>query len=164
MYLPSRQETLSSISSGARHIFTRRPWSENNESDNENKGPLGLTTVYNPPLSAIADLIFVHGLGGGSRSTWCKNNDPSLFWPQEWLSSDAKFEDVRIYTFGYNSKLGSESILNINDFAKSLLGAIYECPFKPGESDVSSPICILYMDCFGIKCMNLRESRYRLSL
>jgi hypothetical protein len=63
MNLPSRQETSSSTSSGAGHLFTRRPWSESNESDNENKGPLGLTTVYNPPLSAIADLIFVHGLG-----------------------------------------------------------------------------------------------------
>lgn len=138
MNLPLRQETSSSTSSGASHIFTRRPRSESNDSDHENKGPLGLTTVYNPLLSAIADLIFVHGLRGGSRSSWSKNNDPSLFWPQEWLSSDAKFEDVRIHTFGYNSKLGGESVLNINDFAKSLLGAIYDCPFIPGESDVGS--------------------------
>ena len=133
MALPLRQETTSS---GAGRIFTRRPRLGSNESDIENKGPLGLTTIYDPPLPAIADLIFVHGLTGGSRSSWSKNNDPSLFWPQEWLPSDAKFQDVRIHSFGYNSKLGSESILNINDFAKSLLGAIYDCPLIPGESDV----------------------------
>jgi hypothetical protein len=139
MDLPLRQE---STSSGAGRIFTRRPRGEANESDSKNKGPLGLNTVYNPPLPAIADLIFVHGLNGGSRSSWSKNDDSSLFWPKEWLPTDPKFEDVRIHSFGYNSKLGgllgNDSILNINDFANSLLGAICDCPFIPSDSDVGS--------------------------
>jgi len=111
MELPVRQGT----GSGASRIL-RRPRAGSNESDIENKGPLGLTTLYNPPLNAIADLIFVHGLTGGSRSSWSKNNEPNLFWPQEWLPNDPKFQDVRIHSFGYTSKLGGESILNINDF------------------------------------------------
>lgn len=54
------------------------------------------------------------------------------------MPNDAKFEDVRIHSFGYTSKLGGESILNINDFAKALLGAIYDCPLIPSDSDVGS--------------------------
>ena len=140
MEIPLRQGT-GSVSG---RMF-RRPRAGSNESDIEHKGPLGLTTVYNPPLNAIADLIFVHGLTGGSRSSWSKNNDPSLLLPKEWLPNDAKFEDVRIHSFGYNSKLGfGESILNINDFAKSLLGAIYDCPLIPSDSDVGLSIPALH--------------------
>lgn len=98
------------------------------------KGPLGLTTLFEPPSSAIADLIFVHGLGGGSRSTWTKSSDPALFWPQEWLPQDAEFQDVRIHTFGYDSNWLKESNLNIHDFAKSLLGSIHDCPRIPKGS------------------------------
>jgi hypothetical protein len=71
------------MDSGARSkpsLLSRRPRLASNESDVENKGPLGLTTIYDPPLPAIADLIFVHGLNGGSRSTWSENNDLTLFW------------------------------------------------------------------------------------
>jgi hypothetical protein len=136
MDLSLRQETASS--SASRIFRGNRPRRDSNESDIERKGPLGLTTVYNPPIPAIADLIFVHGLGGGSQSSWSKNNDPTLFWPEQWLPSDAKFQDVRVHSFGYTSNLRSESVLNINDFAKSLLGAIDDCPLIPGDSDVGS--------------------------
>lgn len=122
----------------ARRKLTRRRGS--NESDVDNKGPIGLTNLYQPRLNAIADLIFVHGLTGGSRSSWSKGNDPTLYWPQEWLPADPKFEDVRIHSFGYNSKLGTDSVLNINDFAKSLLGAIYDSPLIPTDSEVCSSI------------------------
>jgi hypothetical protein len=38
------------------------------ESGNHNsKGPLGLTTVYRPRVPALAELVFVHGLGGGPK-------------------------------------------------------------------------------------------------
>jgi len=98
------------------------------DEDDGVKGPLGLNTLYNPTKPAIADLIFVHGLAGGSRSTWCKNHDPNFYWPQEWLPKDAGFRDVRIHSFGYNSNWEKESTLNIHDFAKSLLGDIHDCP------------------------------------
>jgi hypothetical protein len=31
------------------------------------KGPLGLVTVHRPSEKAAADLVFIHGLGGGSK-------------------------------------------------------------------------------------------------
>lgn len=102
------------------------------------KGPLGLTTVFKPLENVIADLVFVHGLGGGSRKTWSKNENPCLFWPQEWLSQDAGFRDVRIHTFGYDSGWDKESIPNINDFAKSLLEWVKDCPAIPRDATVSS--------------------------
>ncbi|KAK1765476.1 hypothetical protein QBC33DRAFT_544396 [Phialemonium atrogriseum] len=108
---------------------TRASVSDDTVASGVSKGPLGLTTLYDPPGdSVVADLIFVHGLNGGSQSTWSKGNDPSLFWPQEWLPRDEAFRDVRIHTFGYASGVNRESILGLRDFAKSLLGAIKDCP------------------------------------
>lgn len=161
MDLPLRQETTSFTAS---RIFRGNcPRRDSNESDIERKGPLGLTTVYDPPLLAIADLIFVHGLGGGSQSSWSKNNEPTLFWPRQWLPSDAKFQDVRIHSFGYTSNLRSESVLNINDFAKSLLGAIYDCLLIPGDSDVG---LLLFMSTcyFSARNMCVTEIRFQLCL
>ncbi|KAH7322926.1 WD40-repeat-containing domain protein [Stachybotrys elegans] len=93
------------------------------------KGPLGLTTLYSPgDESTIADLIFVHGLGGGSHSTWRAMGDPSLFWPLEWLSTDPDFGQVSTHTFGYSSSWDKESILGIDDFANGLLRAVLNHP------------------------------------
>jgi hypothetical protein len=102
------------------------------------KGPIGLTTLHDPGQNAIVDLIFVHGLNGGSQSTWSKNGDPALFWPREWLPNDTAFRDVRIHTFGYASGLNRESVLHIPDFAQSLLGAIHDSPTMRSGSRVST--------------------------
>ena len=99
------------------------------------KGPLGLSSLKNAE-NAVADLIFVHGLGGGSRSTWTKGGDPAFFWPREWLAKDFAFHDVRIHTFGYNSNWDKGSVLNVYDFAKALLGEIQDCPAIPADSKV----------------------------
>ncbi|OBT62656.1 hypothetical protein VE03_07482 [Pseudogymnoascus sp. 23342-1-I1] len=97
----------------------------------DKKGPLGLNTLHDP-LDAVADLIFVHGLGGGSQSTWTESQngalDPALYWPERWLPHEDGFGDVRIHSFGYDSNWAKESTLNIHDFAKSLLVAIMDCP------------------------------------
>ena len=134
---------MSAASSSGRSFLTRtlarREVEGNDASLDATKGPLGLNTLYNPPSSAVADLVFVHGLGGGSKSTWTKTEDLSLYWPQEWLPKDAGFQDVRIHSFGYNSNWEKESTLNIHDFAKSLLGSIQDCPTIPRESNVRSP-------------------------
>ncbi len=134
-----KQAKTDSSNSG-RSFFTRNLIRDNSEppSDNE-KGPLGLTTLFTPEETAIADLVFVHGLGGGSRSTWTKSQDSALFWPREWLPQDEGFRDVRIHSFGYNSNWEKESTLNIHDFAKSLLGSIKDCPTIPQESSVRPP-------------------------
>jgi WD40 repeat protein/pimeloyl-ACP methyl ester carboxylesterase len=98
------------------------------------KGPLGLTTLHKPLGSVVADIIFVHGLGGGSRKTWSKNENPELFWPAEWLPNDQDFRNVRIHTFGYDSNYDKSSILNVHDFAKSLLEWVTNSPDIPRDS------------------------------
>ena len=102
------------------------------------KGPIGLTTIYKPLEKVVADLVFIHGLGGGSRKTWSKDEDPRLFWPREWLAADPAFKDVRMHTFGYDSDWNKETILNVHDFAKSLLEWIRTYPVIPRDQDVSS--------------------------
>lgn len=125
--------------SPSRSIFTRA-FAKRNDVDTFDtqypKGPLGLTTLFEPSAPAIADLVFVHGLGGGSRSTWTHSSDASLFWPQVWLPTDAGFGDVRIHSFGYNSNWEKESVLNIHDFARALLGSLSHCPTIPRDSIV----------------------------
>ncbi|PVH85423.1 hypothetical protein DL98DRAFT_451452 [Cadophora sp. DSE1049] len=100
------------------------------------KGPLGLVTVHDPAEKVVAELVFIHGLGGGSRKTWTKNDDPDLFWPQEWLPRDRGFSDVRIRTFGYDANWGKRSILNIHDFAKDLLSWLKNSPPVPRENSL----------------------------
>ena len=41
----------------------------------------------------VADLIFVHGLAGGSHSKW-EDDGRSTFWPGEWLPQDEAFQDI----------------------------------------------------------------------
>lgn len=101
------------------------------DANDQPKGALGLTTLHNPGNTSVCDLVFVHGLNGGSQSTWCRGRDDSLFWPKEWLPKDESFRDVRIHTFGYASGLGRESVLNVHDFATSLLVGIQDAPSIP---------------------------------
>lgn len=85
---------------------------------------MGLNIVYDPPVDQRAvDIIFVHGLGGTSRLSWCWDRDLSLFWPQEWLPLEPGLTDARVLTFGYNAHFMSQQkdIFNISDFAKDLL-------------------------------------------
>ena len=86
--------------------------------------PLGLTLVWEPNTPRTLDIIFVHGLGGTSRETWCKNHDPEYFWPSKWLPHEPEICTARVLTFGYNADwkaTGVRSIANISDFAKGLL-------------------------------------------
>lgn len=92
---------------------------------------LGLTQIDGHPEDHpfVADVVFVHGLQGHPQRTWqSKSNpdssirarkrrrlfsrkgteaiahdDPKLFWPADILPQDHK--DVRILTFGYDSKV-----------------------------------------------------------
>ncbi|KAI1755556.1 hypothetical protein F4782DRAFT_409103 [Xylaria castorea] len=101
------------------------------DEEGSEKGPLGLTTLHEPQeVTPVVDIVFVHGLGGGSRKTWARTVDPLHFWPKAWLPEDVDFKDVRIHSFGYNADWGQrrQSILNIHDFAQSLLGEIKNNP------------------------------------
>lgn len=95
----------------------------------DTKGSLGLNLLHSP-TEPLAELIFVHGLGGGSRKTWAKTTDPYHYWPKEWLPKDPDFKNVRIHSFGYVADWGEkkDSILDISDFAHSLLGEIKDNP------------------------------------
>ncbi|KAJ8066163.1 hypothetical protein OCU04_005253 [Sclerotinia nivalis] len=93
------------------------------------KGPLGLNLLH-APLEPLIDLIFVHGLGGGSRKTWSKSEDARHYWPKEWLPHDPDFKNVRISSFGYRADWAETNgnALDVGDFAQSLLGEANTCP------------------------------------
>ncbi|OBT60774.1 hypothetical protein VE03_09745 [Pseudogymnoascus sp. 23342-1-I1] len=98
------------------------------------KDPQGLTILYKPEKPPSLDIIFVHGLGGSSRATWCYNHDPEFFWPLKWLPQEPGIQGARISTFGYDSNFSaarSSSISNVTDFAKSLL---YSLKFAKDEN------------------------------
>lgn len=86
---------------------------------------MGLNVVYSPQEERIADIIFVHGLGGSSRMTWSKNRDLDNFWPLQFLTQEAGLiSQTRILTFGYNANFRpgvGKNIMSILDFAKELL-------------------------------------------
>ena len=92
-------------------------------------GPLGLRPLH---LSAepLVDLVFVHGLRGGSIKTWRKGDDPRLYWPQNWLPLDPEFHHANTHSFGYNADFSDtkDSILNVHDFGRALLGEIRTSP------------------------------------
>ncbi|KAI0471722.1 Alpha/Beta hydrolase protein [Xylariaceae sp. FL0804] len=100
------------------------------------KGPLGLNLLYSPS-ETIVDIVFVHGLGGGSRKTWSSSNDACQFWPKEWLPAEPGFKNVRIHSFGYNSnwRERKESVLNVLDFAQALLFDLQTSPDLRRNSD-----------------------------
>src|SRR5262245_56006928 len=96
-------------------------WAQKRRSSDDG-GPRGLQILHASP-EPLVDLIFVHGLRGGSVKTWRKGNDPRLFWPQYWLPREAGFHNTNIHTFGYESDWAStkSSILDVHDFGRSLL-------------------------------------------
>ncbi|KAL7945337.1 hypothetical protein V8C42DRAFT_54964 [Trichoderma barbatum] len=106
---------------------------EASEEESQETDPLGLCTLYDPaPRNAVADIIFIHGLGGSSRKTWSNSSSQRSFWPQDWLPVERGFEDVRVHSFGYRADWGKkwqqQSILNIHDFAESLIGGLRNHP------------------------------------
>ena len=132
------ERSVSTSTSSGRSFISRTFARHSSGSDlsEDTKGPYGLNTLFNPGNAAIVDLVFVHGLGGGSKSTWTKSGDPALYWPKEWLPQDPEFQEVRIHSFGYDSNWGNESILSVHDFSKSLLGSLHDCPVMPRNTTV----------------------------
>ncbi|KAK8084697.1 hypothetical protein PG997_005968 [Apiospora hydei] len=99
--------------------------------------PLDLTQIHIPDLPHAIGIIFVHGLGGSSRLSWCKHHDLALFWPMQWLPKDPDLRNARIFTFGYNADFRSSSqspTMGIADFAKNLLYDMAYATDKEGAS------------------------------
>jgi pimeloyl-ACP methyl ester carboxylesterase len=111
------------------------------DGEGDPRGPLGLKLLHSPSEPEI-DLIFVHGLGGGSRKTWSKSSSITHYWPKEWLPKDPAFKGVRIHSFGYNSDWvkGKDNCLNIQHFGKSLVG---EMIISPYFGDADTPIVLI---------------------
>jgi hypothetical protein len=72
----------------------------------------------------VMDIVFVHGLNGSPVGTWT-HPQTKWFWPRE-LTSEEGFENVRVSTFGYNSRslLGAHCVLDLKDFAMQLLSQL----------------------------------------
>lgn len=138
----------SKVSSVRRSFFSSTTKSTTgDDSIEQGIGPLGLTTLYEPTSEFdIADLVFVHGLRGGSRKTWTKSNDASLFWPQTWLPQDEAFKRTRIHTFGYDSNWQKGSTLRILDFSRALLGAVSASSSIPRSTTVRIRL-VYYLCC-----------------
>lgn len=87
--------------------------------------PLGLTVLSSPdPVPRTVDIVFVHGLGGTSLRTWCRNRDMDFLWPKHWLPDEAGFSTARILTYGYHAHFSSkkeQTTMTLNDFANDLL-------------------------------------------
>ncbi|EEP82371.1 predicted protein [Uncinocarpus reesii 1704] len=100
------------------------------------ENPLGLTLLHEP-LAPHIDLIFVHGIGGGSQKTWNISNAAASYWPKEWLPHEEGFEHARIYTYGYDSRwAGKGHSVNIHDFGRALLADI--CDYSHVQKTVDA--------------------------
>jgi Predicted acetyltransferases and hydrolases with the alpha/beta hydrolase fold len=77
----------------------------------------------------VVDIVFIHGLGGGSRKTWSYSSDPDHFWPS-WLVTDSEFVDVRLHTFGYNADWSErgQNVFDIHSFGQLLLSSLRNHP------------------------------------
>jgi WD40 repeat protein len=121
-----RHSAQSAISDVHKQLFpSPSPPHQRQRSQDRRDDPLGLTVLHAPdPEQRTVDILFIHGLGGTSLRTWCKNRDLDLLWPQNWLPADADLSSARILTFGYNAHFSAkrqQASLTIGDFANDLL-------------------------------------------
>lgn len=83
-------------------------------------GRLGLSLIHGDS-DRDADIIFVHGLGGSSRSTWSWEHRQEVFWPA-WVHDEEGLSHFRVFSYGYNANFrDSKNPLSILDFSKGLL-------------------------------------------
>lgn len=110
------------------------------------RGPLGLRLLSASPEPMI-EIIFVHGLRGGSVKTWQKGRDPRLFWPQHWLPSEAEFRNASIYSFGYEAdwKSSQPSVLSVHDFGQALYEEIRSSSLLRRNPKVHSLVMVGWM-------------------
>ena len=88
---------------------------------------IGLKTMHTPPEPLI-DLVFVHGLSGGSHRTWTRSGKRNYFWPEMWLPNDPGFKHVRISTYGYQHVASDDRVFNISEIATRLLSEMTASP------------------------------------
>jgi hypothetical protein len=86
--------------------------------------------------SLTRSIVFVHGLRGHRTGTWTKG---SICWPRDLLPKEEEFSNVRILSFGYDSRVinpsGHGSLESLLDNSMSLLKDLYQ---TRGQDAVSS--------------------------
>lgn len=125
--------------------FTQRwAWGRRDRSDEESRGWIGLQLLH-ASAQPLVDMIFVHGLRGGSIKTWRKGSEHHNFWPQFWLPLEPGFENVNIYTFGYDSDWADfePCILDVHAFGQNLLEQMRNCPYLR-DNRVGHPFLVLH--------------------
>jgi pimeloyl-ACP methyl ester carboxylesterase len=140
----STSNASSRSGSGLSRRFTGLLSRRSTEKTPKAKNEFGLNTVFEPDESTpvIADFVFVHGLGGGSSTTWCLKQNPEYFWPKEWLPKDPAFAGVRVHSFGYNATWATwlKSPLDVHAFGQSL---VEELLSDPKVSAQKTPIVLI---------------------
>ncbi|KAH6647928.1 hypothetical protein BKA67DRAFT_401157 [Truncatella angustata] len=68
------------------------------EEEEVTRGPLGLQLLYSTPEPLI-DVIFFHGLRGGSIKKWQKGNKQCSFWPKYWLPMAPDVRNINVHSF-----------------------------------------------------------------
>jgi WD40 repeat protein len=85
-------------------------------------------TVLSEPDNPVADLVFVHGLGGSDLRSWSADGSEQAFWPENWLPQETLLDHTRISTYHYNSLHdtygATGNLLDISGFAKDLLAKL----------------------------------------
>ncbi|KAI0802933.1 hypothetical protein GGR55DRAFT_663555 [Xylaria sp. FL0064] len=136
----SSQSSITKAQTGLRKFSLSR-W-KNVGGGEDTWGPYGLNLLYDAP-DPLVDLIFVHGLRGGSIKTWCKGDDLKFFWPQAWLPREEELRNARVHSFGYNADWADtkETELDLHDFGRALLTEMNTSPFLRRARD--TPILLI---------------------
>ncbi|RFU31053.1 hypothetical protein B7463_g5277, partial [Scytalidium lignicola] len=119
--LPNDIGALDEVDVGSKDAYRQKQFTWSNiKEESVRVDPLGLILAHDCE-NPIANLIFVHGLGGSSKETWSYNRDVTNFW-LPWLAKEVGFSNTRIFTFGYKPSFAEGTTnLSIFNFAKDLL-------------------------------------------
>jgi hypothetical protein len=72
--------------------------------------------------SRATSIVAVHGLNGHPLKTWTEND---VIWFSDFLPKQLPDFDLRVCTFGYNSKvLFSGTVFQVRDFGMQLLSSL----------------------------------------
>jgi hypothetical protein len=95
--------TAPAISTPGVHESSREVWPDTYRTDVEDLDGVRIQLVHGGDYSRrVFNVVFVHGLMGGSHTTWCgrAKTGESFFWPAA-LASD--FDQLGVYTCGYHT-------------------------------------------------------------